>query len=132
RVRRLVRQIFLAGEESQERAALLGHVIADGAFQHGVALFHRIEYGPLRHRAFDLDFYFVPDVCQRAQVRGKFYADAYSHSSSTPLRRKVAPGAPRTNTSGARHHCRVWTSTDSTAGRSRTIGVHESPASGDA
>jgi len=38
-----VRQIFLAGEKTQEGAALFGDVIADGALQHRIASFQRIE-----------------------------------------------------------------------------------------
>ena len=63
-----VRQVFLAGKEAQECAALLGGMIADRAFQHRIAFFHRVENGSLRHWAFDLNFDFVANVCQRPKV----------------------------------------------------------------
>ena len=42
-VRRLMGQIFLAGEESQEGTALLRDVVADGSAQHGIAGLERVE-----------------------------------------------------------------------------------------
>ena len=44
RIRRLMRQILLAGEEAQERAPLLRNMIADGAAQHRVAGLERVEH----------------------------------------------------------------------------------------
>ncbi len=64
----VVRQIFLAREETQECAALFCDVIADGAPQHRVFGLDRVEDGCLRHRAFDFDLHFVPDVRQRAKM----------------------------------------------------------------
>jgi len=45
RVGRFVREIFGAGEETEEGAAFLGDVIANGAAEHGVGGFEGIEGG---------------------------------------------------------------------------------------
>src|SRR5205823_177714 len=50
-VGRLVGEVFFAGEEAQEGAALLGVVVADGAAQHGIAGFERVQHRALRDRA---------------------------------------------------------------------------------
>ena len=50
-IRRVMRQVFFAGEEAQERAALVRHVIADGAAQHGIACFQRVEHRARRQLA---------------------------------------------------------------------------------
>src|SRR6266853_4235340 len=104
RVRRLVGQISLAGKEPQERAALERDMIANRAAQHRVPGLERVEDGRARDRAgADVELHLVANVRQGAQVRREDDAD----------------------------HRRVWTSTDSTAGRSRTTGVQLSPASAD-
>src|SRR6185436_16124091 len=103
-IRRLVRQVLLAGEEPQERAALPGRMVADRPSQHRVAGLERIQDRALGHRTLDLELDVSVDAGQRPQMRRQRDAD----------------------------HGRVWTSTDRTAGRSRTIAVHESPASADA
>src|ERR1039457_4442834 len=71
--------------------------------QHRIAGFERVEDGALGGRAFDREFYLAVDARERPQMRGKRDPD----------------------------HGSVWTSTDSTAGRSRTIGTQLSPASAD-
>jgi hypothetical protein len=78
-----VRQIFLAGEEAQECAPLLGDVIADRALQHRVCRLDRIEHRALRHRTFHFNFDFVPDMCQRTKVLRKFNANGYCHFKNT-------------------------------------------------
>ena len=65
----------------------------------GVARFERIDDGALSDRRGDFDFQFACDFRERAQMRRQQDAD----------------------------HESVWTSTDSTAGRSRTIGAQQSP-----
>src|SRR5437763_16636577 len=57
-----VGEIFLAGEEAQEGAALPGAVIADRALEHWIALFQGVEHGALRDRPFDFDPNFVANV----------------------------------------------------------------------
>src|SRR5438309_1269253 len=100
---RLVGQVPLACKEPQERPALLGDVIADRAPQHGIPRLERIQYGGARDRPplGDVERHLAFDLRQRAQVRRQHHAD----------------------------HASVWTSTDSTAGRSRTMGAQLSPAS---
>src|SRR5258708_4352995 len=97
-------QILPAGEESQERPALLRDVVADRAAQHGIAGLERVEDRALRGRTLDVELHFTGDVRQPPQV---WREDNPDHGS-------------------------VWTSTESTAGRSRTMGVQLSPASADA
>src|SRR5256885_3641988 len=101
---RVVGQIPLAREEAQERPSLLGDVVADRAPQHGIARLERIQHGCARDSARDIERHLAFDLRQRAQVRRQHYPD----------------------------HASVWTSTDSTAGRSRTMGAQLSPPSGDA
>src|SRR5688572_8571170 len=47
---RFQREILLAGEVAQERPAVEGAVVANGAAQHGVAGLQGIQHRPLRHR----------------------------------------------------------------------------------
>jgi hypothetical protein len=44
-VRRFVGEVFFAGEEAEERAALMGDVIADGAAEHRILALEGIEDG---------------------------------------------------------------------------------------
>ena len=104
RVRRFVRQIFLAGEEPQERPALPGYVIADRAFEHRIASLECVEHRALRHRSRDLELDLAADMRQGSQMLRQLNPD----------------------------HGNVWTSTDSTAGRSCTMADQVSPASVDA
>ena len=101
RVRTFVRQVPLAGEETNVSAALLRYVIAHRPAQHRVSSLERIEQRALREGAVDGKANLSVDAGQCAQMRGK-------HDSN---------------------HANVWTSTESTAGRSRTIALHVSPAS---
>src|SRR5512134_1051616 len=97
-----MRQILLAGEETQKWAALLCDVVADRPGQHRVAGFERVQDRALGHSfAFDLQADLMAHARQRPQVRRKHDAD----------------------------HGRLWTSTDSTAGRSWTMAFQLSPAS---
>jgi hypothetical protein len=70
-----VGEIFLAGEESQERPALLRAVIANRAAQHGIARFQRVEHRSLRDRALDLYFDLTADVCECSEVLREFDSD---------------------------------------------------------
>jgi len=104
RVRRLVREVFFAREESQERPTLSRSVVADGPAQHGIAGFKGVEHGALRDRGLDLDLHLAADMRQSSQMLREYDSD----------------------------HGSVCTSTDSTPGKSRTIGAQLSPASADA
>jgi hypothetical protein len=97
-------QIFFAGEEAQERPALLRDLIANSAAQHGIAGFQRVQHRALRHWSFDFNLHLNVDVRQSSQMLRQCDSD----------------------------HVNVCTSTESTAGKSRTIGAQLSPASAEA
>src|SRR5208337_4512152 len=78
-------------------------MVANRAAQHRIAGLECVEDRAQRSRALDVKLYFAGDMCQRSQMRRKLNSD----------------------------HGSVCTSTESTAGRSRTIGAQLSPASGD-
>ena len=103
RVGWFVREILLAGKEAQEGAAALGGVVADGSAQHWIAGLERIDDGVRRHRPLDLERHLSVDPGEPAEMVGEHHAD----------------------------HGSVWTSTETTAGRSRTMGAQLSPASAD-
>src|SRR6266481_2515291 len=94
-------KILLAGEEPQERPTLLRDMVADRPPQHRITRFQRVDHGMLRHRALDLDLHLAGHMRQPSQV-------CWEHDTD---------------------HGSVWTSTESTAGRSRTMGAQLSPAS---
>src|SRR2546429_6213784 len=100
---RVVGQVSLACKEAQDRPALPGDVVADRAPQHGIACFERVQHRAAGDPARHLERHLALDLRQRAQVRRQYHAD----------------------------HASVWTSTDSTAGRSRTMGAQLSPPSAD-
>ena len=85
-------------------------LVADGAAQHRVPGLQRVEHRALGDLAGDLEFHLTVDAGQRPQVCGQRHPDHVS-----------APG-----------HGSVCTSTESTAGRSRTIGSQLSPESAEA
>ena len=66
RIGRLVRQIFLAGEETQKRPALSRDVIANRPAQHRIAGLKRVEHRALRDRTFDFELHLAADVRQRS------------------------------------------------------------------
>ena len=74
-IRGLVGQIFLAGEESQERAPLLRVMIANCPTQHGIASLKRIEHRALCQRTFHFEGYLAAHVRQRSQMLGKYDSD---------------------------------------------------------
>ena len=115
-VGRLVGQVLLAREEAHERPALLRDVIADRPAQHRVARLERVEHRALRHRAVDVERHLA--VARRASVRR-------CAGSTTRIIARRPAGAWTLRPDG-----RVCTSTDSTAGRSRTIGAQLSPRVG--
>ena len=104
RVGCFVGHILLAGEEAHERAALLCDLVADGAAQHRIAAFQGVENAVLRNRRRYVKRNLGTDSGQRAQMRRQMNAN----------------------------HGSVCTSTDTTAGRSRTMGIQLSPESAEA
>ena len=79
-------------------------MIADRAAQHRVARLERVEDRALRGLPVDVERHLAVDAGQRAEVEGQHDPD----------------------------HGSVWTSTESTAGRSRTIAFQPSPESAEA
>lgn len=70
-----MRQIVFAGEEAQERTALLRDLVTDRPTQHRVVGFQRIEDRPLGDGSCNVERHFAADVCQRSQVWRKYDAD---------------------------------------------------------
>src|SRR5260221_11518402 len=67
-IRRLVRQILLAGEEPQERPALLPDLVADPPPQHRIAGLNRVEDRAKRYRAVDVEFHLATAVPRRSEA----------------------------------------------------------------
>ena len=103
-IRLFMGKVLAASEEAQERPACLRDVIADRAAQHRVTVLERVNDGALCDGRLKVEFDFACDARKPTQVRRENHAD----------------------------HGSVWTSTESTPGRSRTMGDHESPASAEA
>ena len=96
RIGRFMRQIFAARKKTDHWPANLRHMIAHRPAQHRIFRFYRVQQRALSQLSVELKSYFAVQVGQRAQIRGK--NDTY--------------------------HGSICASTDSTAGRSRTIGFH--------
>ncbi len=100
-----MREVLLAGEEAEEGATLEGGVVPDGAAEVGVTGFEGVEGLTKGDGGWDFELDFVGSgLGEGAQMRGELDAD----------------------------HARVWTSTERTAGRSRTMADQESPEFGEA
>ena len=104
RVEGLVRQILFARKKSDERPALLRAVIADRAPQGGVLRLEGIEYRAKRGLTVHSNRHLVADTGQGLQMGWEYDAD----------------------------HGSVWTSTDTTGGKSRTTADQSSPLLADA
>ena len=98
-----MREILRTGVESHECTPALGDVVAQRAAQHREAGLDGIEDGTLRHGG--------------REVEGKLSFNARN--------------GPQRGRQHHPDHDSVCTSTDSTAGRSRTIACQWSPASGE-
>ena len=71
-----MRPVFFAYEEAQEGAALVGGVVADGAAEHGVTGFERVECGAEGDGGGDVECGFVAgEAGEAAKVQGEFDAD---------------------------------------------------------
>src|SRR5438270_12587338 len=99
-----MREVLFAGKKPQEWPALLRDVVADRSSQHRISRLESVEDRALGGLARQFDFHLPADLGQRSQVGRKYDAN----------------------------HDSVWTSTESTAGRSRAMGSQLSPASADA
>src|SRR5438105_9085837 len=103
-VRRVERQVLLACEEPHQRAPLSSGLVPDRAAKNREARFERVEDRRRRDLTLDLELHLAFDLGEIPQMRRE----------------------DDTN------HFRVCTSTESTAGKSRTMGLQLSPASADA
>jgi hypothetical protein len=65
-IRRIVRQVLLAGKETDEWSSLFRHVIANRAAQHRIAGFKRVEDRALRHRSRDFKCHLSMDPRERS------------------------------------------------------------------
>ena len=74
-VGRCVGEIFRAGKEAKEGAALEGDVVADGAAEHGVLGFEGVEDGALGDGARDFKTDFGADAGEGAEMGGESDAD---------------------------------------------------------
>src|SRR5260370_15068131 len=97
-------QVLLAGEEPHEWPALLAYMVTDGPAKHGIQLLQRVEDRALCRRALGFELHFAADLCECSQMCRQNHGD----------------------------HGIVCTSTESTPGRSLTMGCQLSPASADA
>src|SRR5262249_51990867 len=102
-IRGFVGPILLTRKEPHEGPALFCNVITDRSTQHGIMGLERVEHRPLGDRSRHFKLHLGTDASQRLQMIGK----------------------RDTN------HGSVCTSTETPAGRSRTMGAQRSPASGE-
>src|SRR2546422_5812873 len=99
RVRGLVGQISLTGEEPQERPALRGHVVADRPTERGIACLERVEHRRPRDRAGNFEQHVVFDVRQVPQMRREggprhFTGCAPTHSTARGARTRGRQRCP--------------------------------------
>ena len=99
-----MRKVLTAGKETQERPAGLRDVVANRTAQHRIPALDRVDDGALCDGCLKVEFHFAADAREPTEMRRENDANQAS----------------------------VWTSTESTVGRSRTMGDHVSPASADA
>src|SRR5260221_10866079 len=98
-----MRQVLLAGEIPHKRPALQRDMVADRALQGWKAFLDRVEKTP-DGEGLHVERDLAPRAPQRSQVRREYDSN----------------------------HASVWTSTESTAGKSCTMGAQLSPESADA
>jgi hypothetical protein len=116
RIRRVIGQIVSTGKKTQKRPASLRAMLANGTAQNRITGFHGIEHGGHRNGTVHLQHNLVIDTSKVAQMKRQPHAN----QASSPFIFTLHP-----------HSRSVCTSTDSTAGRSRTIACQESPPSGE-
>ena len=68
-------EVFLAGKEADEGAALFGGLVADGATEHGIFCFEGIEDGALGDGGFDVEVDFPVDAREGAEMLGEDDSD---------------------------------------------------------
>jgi len=99
-----MRQILPTREVPHQWPALLRDLITDRSPQRRVTGFECVQNGTLRNSTFHFELHLAGNACKRPKM-------GREHDSN---------------------HGKVWTSTDTTLGRSRTIGAQLSPESVDA
>jgi len=132
-----MRQILLTSKEPQKRPALQSVVFANRPPQHRIPSLQGIQHRPLRDWGSHVKGDLSPNVRQvpkmirkhnpnatQAFIRSCVAPDAFVRGGARSAKWVTNASAPTQS-----FHPSVCTSTDSTAGRSRTIGAHESPAS---
>ena len=73
----IVGDVFFAGEESYEGAALLGDVVSDGAFQHGVFLFDGGDYRARGDGRADFEVDLAVGAGEGAEMGWEDYSDHF-------------------------------------------------------
>src|SRR5436190_20146385 len=76
-VRRIVRQIFFARKESEERAPSQRAMIADGPAQNRIAYFERVENGAHRDGTCHFQLHFALHVREVAKVNWQYHTDVH-------------------------------------------------------
>src|SRR4029077_6023535 len=71
----LVRVIFIAGEESYERAALMRYLISNRAAQHRIFCFERVQHRKQRRFAGNFEAHFAVHASECSQMRRKYHAN---------------------------------------------------------
>jgi hypothetical protein len=71
-------QILSAGEEPQERSALLRHVVADRALQHRISRLEFIEHRTDRNLTLNLELHLFVNLRQRSQMIREHDSDHFS------------------------------------------------------
>jgi len=104
RLRGVVREVLAAGEKPHEGPAAVRRVVPDRPAEGGIGCLDGGQDRMLRSLAWDVDLDLAAHAREGSKMGRKDDAD----------------------------HAKVWTSTESTGGRSRTIGAQLSPASGEA
>src|SRR5262249_60153016 len=74
-VRRVLRQVLFAGEESHEGPALLRNLVADRPAEHRIARLERVEDRARRDGPCDLELQLAVGPGQRPQMRGQHEPD---------------------------------------------------------
>jgi hypothetical protein len=92
----IVRDVFPAGKESHQRPALFCFVIADGAAQHWIFFFNRVDYRAHRRRAVEIDVYFITHLRERAKMMRKNDAN---HEIETAITKTQVPNKFQTTMS---------------------------------
>jgi hypothetical protein len=133
--------ILSAGEEPHERPPQLGLVVPNRAAQHWIVCLECIEHRLQRSRAINVELNLFVDARQRAQMdreddsyhfkKGEFTEGNEGNKGETKCEFRFLRSLHFLLCNSTAQG-RVCASTDRTAGRSRTIGFHVSPALVDA